>query len=316
MKYFYCEQCLYKTVRKHNLKRHVLKMHTVSKRVLECCGIVFQTKSHFRDHLSSLHKNGYICSTCQRSFRRKALLVRHLTVHGGRKEFRCSTCNYETSHKSNLYRHKKIHSKNKNLSFSNYKWVGDVSDVVNKAGYSTQGIPSEILNFISPYSSSTNLVSDMHISGHFPWYFGHKNVTGSTLYWTSMGIPRYSTPSFPLIRSDNFRDAQYFRPVAGFKPTTNAWYPVSCNELMCSTCHPEIGCSSDFYFGFENRRKITNENCEKFEPSAGEGIEITSSVRERPIRLCDFPYKCNFCGSRFGSQNELSHHYTLCDSKV
>ncbi|XP_041348302.1 zinc finger protein 782-like [Gigantopelta aegis] len=108
---FKCPQCRYVTDRKNNLKRHIVTMHQECTKTLECCGIVFQSKSLLRDHVGLFHRGGYRCQICSRNFCRKALLRRHLTVHSGRKDFRCDLCGYATSHKSNLERHQKVHSR-------------------------------------------------------------------------------------------------------------------------------------------------------------------------------------------------------------
>ena len=108
---FKCPQCRYVTDRKNNLKRHIVTMHQECTKTLECCGIVFQSKSLLRDHVGLFHRGGYRCQICSRNFCRKALLRRHLTVHSGRKDFSCDLCGYATSHKSNLERHQKVHSR-------------------------------------------------------------------------------------------------------------------------------------------------------------------------------------------------------------
>ncbi|CAL1545332.1 unnamed protein product, partial [Lymnaea stagnalis] len=109
-KSFQCPQCRYLTDRKNNLKRHVITMHQVSAKMLECCGVAFQSKASLRDHNAVFHRGGYRCQICSRNFCRKALLRRHLTVHSGQKDFFCDLCGYATSHKSNLERHQKVHS--------------------------------------------------------------------------------------------------------------------------------------------------------------------------------------------------------------
>ncbi|PVD18492.1 hypothetical protein C0Q70_21041 [Pomacea canaliculata] len=108
-KIFPCPQCRYTTDRRNNLKRHMLTMHQVSGKLLECCGVLFQTKASLREHALIFHYHGYTCFYCGRRFCRKALLKRHLSVHNGQKEFLCSVCDYATSHKSNLERHRRVH---------------------------------------------------------------------------------------------------------------------------------------------------------------------------------------------------------------
>ncbi|KAK6962238.1 zinc finger protein Gfi-1b [Biomphalaria glabrata] len=110
-KLFPCPQCRYTTDRRNNLKRHMLTMHQTSAKMLECCGILFNTKASLREHAMIFHYHGYTCYFCGRRFCRKALLKRHLSVHNGQKDFVCNVCDYATSHKSNLERHRKVHSR-------------------------------------------------------------------------------------------------------------------------------------------------------------------------------------------------------------
>nr|KAG5685738.1 hypothetical protein BaRGS_019147 [Batillaria attramentaria] len=110
-KLFPCPHCRYVTDRRNNLKRHVSTMHQACDKVLECCGVQFNTKASLREHIMIFHHNGYSCPYCGRRFCRKALLKRHLSVHSGQKDYRCPHCDYATSHKSNLERHKRIHER-------------------------------------------------------------------------------------------------------------------------------------------------------------------------------------------------------------
>ncbi|XP_059143818.1 fez family zinc finger protein 2-like [Physella acuta] len=110
-KLFPCPQCRYTTDRRNNLKRHMLTMHQTSSKMLECCGVLFNTKASLREHALIYHYHGYTCCFCGRRFCRKALLKRHLSVHNGQKDFVCNVCDYATSHKSNLERHRKVHSR-------------------------------------------------------------------------------------------------------------------------------------------------------------------------------------------------------------
>ncbi|VDH93493.1 Hypothetical predicted protein [Mytilus galloprovincialis] len=110
-KLFPCPQCRYTTDRRNNLKRHMLTMHQTCSKLLECCGILFNTKASLREHAMIFHYHGYTCFYCGRRFCRKALLKRHLSVHNGQKDFVCTICDYATSHKSNLERHRRVHAR-------------------------------------------------------------------------------------------------------------------------------------------------------------------------------------------------------------
>ncbi|KAJ8030918.1 B-cell lymphoma 6 protein-like [Holothuria leucospilota] len=105
-----CDKCQYKAKQRSNLMRHYYTMHADLADSLECCGQFYRTKGDFRQHVKTVHKQGYLCKICNRTFSRKALLKRHSYVHNGIREFKCEHCNYATSHKSNLERHFKVHT--------------------------------------------------------------------------------------------------------------------------------------------------------------------------------------------------------------
>ena len=117
-KRFKCSLCCYKSDRRNNLRRHVIAMHERRPHVTECCGFRFDSKASLRDHVMRSHDNGYICIVCLRTFRRKALLVRHAAVHSGRKEFVCNDCGYASCNKSNLDRHVKRHASQRHELFN------------------------------------------------------------------------------------------------------------------------------------------------------------------------------------------------------
>lgn len=82
-KCFQCPQCRYATDRKNNLKRHLGTMHRDCGRLLRCCDSVFSSKAAMREHIFAVHKSGYRCQFCGKTFCRKALLRRHEAGHDG-----------------------------------------------------------------------------------------------------------------------------------------------------------------------------------------------------------------------------------------
>ncbi|KAI1295611.1 putative zinc finger protein [Halotydeus destructor] len=110
---FGCSNCSYRTTRHGNLERHKKSMHSRrSSQIEECCSIQFDNKAQYREHRYSVHSNGYSCEVCLKTFGRRALLRRHMSVHSGEKDHQCDACDYASSHKSNLDRHlKRIHGR-------------------------------------------------------------------------------------------------------------------------------------------------------------------------------------------------------------
>ncbi|KAK7090303.1 zinc finger protein Gfi-1b-like [Littorina saxatilis] len=149
-KLFPCSQCRYTTDRRNNLKRHMLTMHQLSAKLLECCGVLFRTKAALREHALIFHYHGYTCFYCGRRFCRKALLKRHLSVHNGQKEFICNVCDYATSHKSNLERHRRVHMRQDDEGeVDAHDYAGALSDVKSNVSESNSNISCDELSVCS-----------------------------------------------------------------------------------------------------------------------------------------------------------------------
>ena len=75
------------------------------------CNKTFKKKSliskHIKRHSGSRQ---YPCNVCNKTFKQKSNLIRHEKIHSGSRPFSCSVCNKSFTQKSHLIEHEKIHS--------------------------------------------------------------------------------------------------------------------------------------------------------------------------------------------------------------
>lgn len=337
-KYFKCDHCVYKTVRKHNLKRHVEKMHTESRKTLECCGRLFFTKSNLRDHLKAFHRNGYICSICARGFQRKALLTRHMMIHNDKKEFRCPLCTYETSHKSNLERHKKVHRQTRPSVVCNKKNSYKRCIVYNafRPTYSIKNIHiamrvagnagehmllnreySKLHNIFNYEKHKETVVSTMDMKHELlPLQKMHQPFTSTNFLTRNQWAFDYSMENTDKTCENLVRNNQQMERASWLH---NFYYTTQSN----SNRYQDFSVESAETREFEDPKDIlevenNSETERKDDPvdiyNLKEGVreDYNSRSKLKQLRLCYFPYKCNFCNSRFTSQQELFLHSDAC----
>eukprot|EP01084_Bolivina_argentea_P166020 288337_1 len=81
------------------------------------CNYSTNTKHHFIRHgLVHSEERPYACDYCDKKFKDKCGLTRHVRIHNKpkiTKKWKCSYCNYETKNKGHLTDHIRVHSKEK-----------------------------------------------------------------------------------------------------------------------------------------------------------------------------------------------------------
>ena len=114
MWYFYCDYCSYKSIRKSDLKKHLL-LHTREKK-FQCPHCVY--RSHHRQQLNIHIKTKHIsldnllCFYCQYRATDLHNLNNHtVQAHVNENTHTCSFCPYITSTRSSLSRHQVTHFK-------------------------------------------------------------------------------------------------------------------------------------------------------------------------------------------------------------
>jgi len=85
-----CNQCSYRTARRHDLTKHM--------------------RVHSRTHDPKSEEKKHACPNCSYRTSRKHDLAKHARVHTGEKPFHCTECNYRASVKSHLTQHLRVHT--------------------------------------------------------------------------------------------------------------------------------------------------------------------------------------------------------------
>ena len=120
---FYCSACPYRSVRRCDLKKHLLT-HTKDK-AYPCphCNYKGLLKQHLMNHFENQHSSHrpYLCPYCTYRHEELSILVNHVKEHALCEGlFACSYCPFITTHRSSLTRHV-----NKHTPFSSINEGGD-----------------------------------------------------------------------------------------------------------------------------------------------------------------------------------------------
>jgi hypothetical protein len=201
------------------------------------------------------------------------------------------------------------------------KWLDDGNNFVCRPeSRSVHGYPDRIFqnHFNYRIPGKPHWLNSLQMLRPFSLCLGPIDLADGNLQQTNISIPRYPTP-YPIAGNNSyFRNGGNLNQFAGIIPTTNVFCPFRGNREKCSVCNSKVE-ENNYNIGLENGRNIVTENkgtAEKLDAFMGVGIETTPPVREKPFRMCYFPYKCNFCSLRFASQHELSNHSTECENTL
>ena len=108
-------KCRYSFKNKCALNYHISRHLNGRQFVCDDCKKSFNSCSHLTNHKDLVHSNvrQFICykSDCQKSYKCKSLLKRHLKTHSTEKSLKCDECDKRFRYKDLLLRHKLIHSK-------------------------------------------------------------------------------------------------------------------------------------------------------------------------------------------------------------
>ncbi|XP_028128754.2 zinc finger protein 91-like [Diabrotica virgifera virgifera] len=111
-KKYKCTTCNLTLPYKKNLDQHMEHMHSSEeKKSFLCtdCGHSFASISRLTDHMK-IHKEGqYVCSFCDKKFKKKPYLNMHLRTHTGERPHKCHLCDQTFSQRSPLTIHLRKH---------------------------------------------------------------------------------------------------------------------------------------------------------------------------------------------------------------
>ena len=108
-------KCRYISNYESDLNRHIVQHLNKRQFVCEECNKQYNWSSILKQHKRLAHSNvrPLVCSesNCQKSFKFKELLKRHLKTHSTERSFKCDECDKRFHFKGRLLIHKRIHSK-------------------------------------------------------------------------------------------------------------------------------------------------------------------------------------------------------------
>lgn len=123
---FKCPHCPYHTIRKDNLRKHLIAHSDVKQFQCVICKAEFNWKSSLQLHIKAQHSEEigkcYKCIVCPYETNYKANLRLHMITHTDDKSLKCDECKKMFRHKQHLHRHiKNMHAKGceKYFIFSN-----------------------------------------------------------------------------------------------------------------------------------------------------------------------------------------------------
>ncbi|XP_059607702.1 zinc finger protein OZF-like [Phlebotomus argentipes] len=114
---FPCTICgkLLKT--QQSLKGHIARHGTDTKFECEQCGRAFNDKHDMRRHIQRIHSQlpgkRFSCQHCEKVFYNRTLFERHVSVHSQTKDIECSLCAKKFKHERNLREHLHVHRQDK-----------------------------------------------------------------------------------------------------------------------------------------------------------------------------------------------------------
>ena len=100
--------CGYKTHRKWNLERHLVKHGKQKQKAKKCqsCHKSFTDKYELRMHQEAVHENmHYTCEICSAVYKTRQGLNQHIHVHEEKYRYTCSMCDRKFNNKSHFLTH-------------------------------------------------------------------------------------------------------------------------------------------------------------------------------------------------------------------
>ncbi|XP_069362806.1 zinc finger protein 420-like isoform X2 [Maniola hyperantus] len=221
-------------------------------------------------------KKSFTCDICQKMFKRKSLLIKHIQAHNKIKPYACAFCKFKTAHKGNLRYHVKIHTGEKPFA-------------------------CEICN----YRSTTN----SHIVRHMQTHTGEKRYACSSCNYkcarNSHLVRHMRTHSKGTPYSCNlceYECKQNSSLVKHMRTHTRG------KLYSCSLC--KYKCSTDTRL--ENHMRIhTGEkpySCSvcKYKCSTGTGLVV-----HMRIHTGEKPFSCSACEYKCSTNNRLVEHIRI-----
>ena len=112
-KAYLCSDCGKEYKSSDNLQAHIRQIHQkITSFVCSYCGDTFARLNTLKSHMLSHKPPTLKCLYCEKMFRKKDLLIKHLQLHTKFKPLKCKNCNYFSDRRGNIRLHfEKSHGK-------------------------------------------------------------------------------------------------------------------------------------------------------------------------------------------------------------
>lgn len=298
-KCFRCPECYYVTDRKNNLKRHLGTMHQDCGKMLQCCEKMFNSKAALREHIFLLHRSGYRCNYCARSFCRKALLKRHILVHEeGKNKFQkdSDACCYDGQSKPTS-RFKK--PTKYPIAFAGVSLKFEAIEQNNYEPYINEDSKSNMCQFETDFNDDLSVIPIKKF-----------NSSARTIFYNRIQSTHYDyEKDFPA--ADRLQSQKNCKNIAQTKirkiSECQSWFQVGCSDSRTEGIEDKPTTESSNHSSSGKSGELSSAAALNVGPSRR--IMKTSDVR----RLCTNPYLCTKCGLDFTHQHQIIQHGRSCE---
>lgn len=292
-KCFRCPECYYVTDRKNNLKRHLGTMHQDCGKMLQCCEKMFNSKAALREHIFLLHRSGYRCSYCARSFCRKALLKRHILVHEEDKnkpqKDGDASCCYNDQGTLPFKKHTKFPFAFTGVSLKTEAIVPNDCEPYN------EDFKADMYHLESAFNDDSSEIPMKKF-----------NASARLIFYNRIRSTHYDDEKDPS--ADRLQSQKDRKNVTQSKLKKISEYQSRFQN----------GCSDDRAKGFEDTLESPNHSSfRKSKKLSSAALNVapprrvmkTSDVK----RLCTNPYYCTKCELDFTHQDQIIQHDRFCE---
>lgn len=286
-------------------KNHYKQVHKDKRRFLcETCGRMFSKPGVLREHVYYVHSNNkeslYKCTLCDKTYRYKPKLLKHMKVHKGEKTFRCRVCEEKFLKDHILHAH--IVKTHKEVLF-----YCECGRAFATKGLLSQHISSKHVDTFTYHCSICGETSSCKqaITQH---YDKHSSKEKSK----SKNRGKFSTTSksqcsICLLYVKNDR-ALKVHVKHSHKVNTKNTKPRLNTDLRCTQCSKL--CLS--YAGYVNHIAVHNKtkkiSCKVCNKKFATVSQMKAHTRISHL-VKDIEYVCDLCGDKFTNKKILLRHF-------
>lgn len=271
----------------------------------DVCNRSFRLKGCLKRHIETNHlerEKTFVCETCGNSFYRKADIIIHIRSHTQEKPYECKLCHSKFSQLSSLIRHKRTHSGEKTHSCS----------TCNKQFYDKYAVRRHMLSHSDERKHKCHLCDklfktksarNLHLSLH-------TNETRFICSFCGMMFSLKGNLKTHMIRKHSEKAgeckvcmkefpnlAEHLRKHTGEKP------------YVCRTCNQAFATQRSLSF----HTMYKHERADKYRCTVGECSKAFPMMKLLETHLYKYhtdtmPFMCSHCPRRFYRRSDLTRH--------